>query len=126
MSNPRMTLETIAADAAHLIEPFVAAVIIIVVLLVLKDAMMKMAKGLLFKLTSDFKAGDEVIIDGEHAIIVNIGLLETRFGIFHMNGDEKLKYKWRIVDNSRISFMKIEKIVSDNINIHAKEKDLTS
>ena len=121
MEDPAMTLETFAADAAHLIEPFLTAVIIIVFLLVCRDAMMKMAKGVLFKIKSDFKPGDTVIIDGEHAVIVNIGLLETKFGIHYINGDNKLKYKWRIVDNDRIPFMRIERVISDGIEIPSVE-----
>ena len=110
-------LEQIAADITHLAMPFLTAVIIIVILLLVKDGCMKIAKGVLFRITSNLKEGDSVIIDGEDATIVKMGLFTTTFGIYK-NGGEDVRYLWRLVYNDRIPFTRIEKVIKDKAEIH--------
>jgi len=54
-----------------------------------------------------------VILDGEKALIVRIGLTETVFGVTKSGGEWDGDYVWRYVPNERIPFLKIEKIVFD-------------
>jgi len=53
------------------------------------------------------REGDLVFVDGDAAIVVKIGIRTTVFGLERSNGD----YTWRTVDNCRISYLKIEKVV---------------
>ena len=51
-------------------------------------------QGLKFRFNPAFNEGDEVLLDGEQAIIVKIGLRETVFGCYGSRG-----YTWRYVAN---------------------------
>ena len=65
-----------------------------------------------FKLNPAFNEGDSVILDGNDAIIVKIGLRESVFGIYSDKG-----YTWRYVPNNRIPFLKLEKIVNPDLHL---------
>ena len=54
-------------------------------------------QGLKFRSHPAFNEGDEVLLDGEQAIIVKIGLRETVFGCYGNRG-----YTWRYVANDLI------------------------
>ena len=71
-------------------------------------------KGIAFKLNPQFKEGDKVILDGERALIVKIGMTETVFGITKTGGEWDGDYIWRYVPNDRIPFLKLEKVVFDH------------
>ena len=53
-----------------------------------------------------------MLLDGESAIIVKIGLRETVFGTYGSNG-----YTWRYVANERIQFLKLEKIINKDLHL---------
>ena len=55
-------------------------------------------QGLKFRFNPAFNEGDEVLLDGEQAIIVKIGLRETVFGCYGNRG-----YTWRYVANDLTS-----------------------
>ena len=59
-----------------------------------------------FRINPAFKEGDKVILDGCPALIVKIGYSETVFGVYGKDG-----YTWRYVPNTRIEYLKLEKIV---------------
>jgi len=69
--------------------------------------LMSISKGVAFRTSSKFKEGDHIMIDGDKAIIVKIGLFVSIFGITRSDG-----YNWRYVPNQRLSILKIEKIIS--------------
>lgn len=81
---------------------------------IIKDVLTNVAQGIMFRFSSQFKEGDHVIIDEEDAIIVNIGLRYTKFGIFKENGS----YAWLYLPNDKIKNQKIERV------IHTKEEML--
>ena len=109
-------LTVVSENFTDLLLPFVSVLIMLVFTLWVRDFATKIAKGMAFKMNSDFQEGDKVILDNEQALIVKIGLLQTVFGITKPCGN----YCWRYVPNERIPFLKIEKIIFDNI---AKENE---
>ena len=99
---------------SELITPFIVALLMLVIALWFKDFATKIAKGLAFSLNKSFQEGDKVILDGERALIVKVGLTQTVFGITKSNGEWDGDYVWRYVPNERIPFLKLEKVVFDN------------
>jgi len=101
------TPDAFAAMTADLLMPFVGMLIIVIISLMIKDFATKLSKGLAFSMNKQFREGDHVLLDGERALIVKIGLGQTVFGVNKDTGD----YIWRYVPNERISFLKLEKVV---------------
>jgi len=81
-------------------------IIVLILLFLFKDYTVNIASGLAFKLNKDFNEGDLVLIDDKEAIIVNIGLRQTKFQFKHKN-----KITWKYVYNSRIPWMNISKVI---------------
>ena len=102
---------------SELITPFIVALLMLVIALWFKDFATKIAKGLAFSLNKSFQEGDKVILDGERALIVKVGLTQTVFGITKSNGEWDGDYVWRYVPNERIPYLKLEKVVFDNTSI---------
>ena len=69
-------------------------------------------------MNKQFQEGDKVLIDGERALIVKIGIAQTVFGIQKSHGEFGGDYVWRYVPNERIEFLKIEKIIFDHTPIN--------
>lgn len=107
---------------AEWITPFVSGAVALIISLWLKDTAGKVVKGLSFKYSREFNEGDEVIIDGERALIVKIGFSQTVFGIYRTaKNSNKINHYWRYVPNDRIPYLHIEKIVADNDDIEGNE-----
>ena len=102
-------------ELSELITPFVVALITLVISLWFKDFATKIARGLSFSLNRSFQEGDKVILDGERALIVKVGLIQTVFGITKSNGEWDGDYVWRYVPNERIPYLKLEKVVDEHI-----------
>ena len=102
---------------SELITPFIVALLMLVIALWFKDFATKIARGLSFSLNRSFQEGDKVILDGERALIVKVGLTQTVFGITKSNGEWDGDYVWRYVPNERIPYLKLEKVVFDNTSI---------
>jgi hypothetical protein len=86
--------------------PFMVLVVSTIVVLLLKDAAMKIAKGISFVLKPGFQPGDICYLDGEKATIISIGIRET---IFELKRDDLTT--WRYVDNTKLESVKLEKII---------------
>lgn len=110
MDTEIMNATGVGLQVGELLTPFIIALISLVVTLWFKDYATKIAKGMAFQMNKSFGEGDKVILDGERALIVKIGLTETVFGITKDNGD----YHWRFVPNERIPLLKLEKVIFDN------------
>ena len=80
--------------------------------LALKDYSVLFIKGLKFKLNSQFNEGDKVLLDGEQAMIIKIGMATTVFGVYGKDG-----YTWRYISNNKIESLKLEKIVDKNLHV---------
>ena len=92
--------------------PFISALLVLVITLWFKDFATKIAKGMMFKMNKAFNEGDTVILDGNEALIVKIGLSETVFGVYSDRG-----YTWRYVPNERIPMLKLEKVINKDLHL---------
>ena len=118
MENEIMDVATLENDITLLIMPFVGVLIMVVLTLWFKDYALKIAKGLAFQMNKQFQEGDKVILDGERALIVKIGITETVFGVTKDSGTFEGDYVWRYVPNERIPFLKLEKVIFDTKPVH--------
>ena len=96
--------------SAYYVE-FIGFLLTLIVGLSVRDAATSFVKGAKFRFNPAFKEGDKVILDGNPALIVKIGLSETVFGVYGEEG-----YTWRYVPNTRIEFLKLEKIVDPDLH----------
>lgn len=95
------------AQFAELITPYITMLVGLIISLSAKDFITGFVKGLAFRLNPLFREGDLVIVDGEYAIVMKIGIRNTIFGIDREGGDST----WLSVENQRISYLKIEKVI---------------
>ena len=96
--------------SAYYVE-FIGFLLTLIVGLSIRDAATSFVKGAKFRFNPAFKEGDKVILDGNPALIVKIGLSETVFGVYGEEG-----YTWRYVPTTRIEFLKLEKIVDPDLH----------
>lgn len=85
----------------------------LVVWMLIKDFLAKLAAGITFYASPNWSVGDECMIDGKRAIISSIGLRTTVFQV-RQNGE----VRWRFVPNDKINELTLEKVV----DIHAVEE----
>jgi hypothetical protein len=113
-----------AIEITELILPYIGMILIVIIGFMIKDFATKFSKGLAFSMNKQFQEGDHVLIDGERALIVKIGISQTVFGVTKKGGDLDGDYVWRYVPNERIDYLKLEKIIFDrtplNNNTHIK------
>jgi hypothetical protein len=107
-----------AMDLTELIMPYIGMVVIVVLGFMFKDFVTKLSKGIAFQLNKQFQEGDHVLLDGERALIVKIGMTQTVFGVTKIGGELDGDYIWRYVPNERIEFLKLEKIIFDRTPIN--------
>ena len=113
-------MEQLGLELTDMAMPWIAALVSIIVAVWLKDYATGIAKGLKFKMNPAFNEGDEVLLDGEPAMIVKIGTIETVFGIYSDRG-----YTWRYVPNERIPYIKLEKVINKNLHLDTDEERAT-
>ena len=111
------SLDTLSMEFSDLLLPWVGVLISLVVAIWFKDFATGLAKGLKFKMNPAFQEGHEVLLDGELAMIVKIGMTETVFGIYSDRG-----YTWRYVPNERIPMLKLEKVIKKDLHIDSDEE----
>ncbi len=116
------SMETLSSDLTELILPWVAVLMSAIIAFMLKDFVSSFSKGIKFKFNPQFREGDKVILDGERALIVKIGMTETVFGVTKSSGEFDGDYVWRYVPNERISFLKLEKVIFDITSINNERK----
>lgn len=87
--------------------PWIAIVVSVILVLILKDWAANIAKGIKFYRDPAFMPGHRVILDGEQATIIDIGLTRT---VFQIQRDDQTT--WRYVPNTRIDYLKLEKVLS--------------
>ena len=110
-------LNTLSMDLTGMLLPWIAVLISLVIAIWFKDFATGLAKGLKFKFDPAFNEGEEVILDGELAMIVKIGVRQTVFGVYSSRG-----YTWRYVPNERIPFLKLEKVIKKDLHIDTDEE----
>ena len=82
----------------------------IIISLMIKDFMTNFLKGIAFRMNPLFKEGDLVLVDDEPTLVVKIGIRNTTFGVEKTTGEST----WMSVDNARIPYLKIEKVVRNS------------
>jgi hypothetical protein len=110
-------LDTLSMEFSDLLLPWIGVLISLVVAIWFKDFATGLAKGLKFKMNPAFQEGHEVLLDGELAMIVKIGMTETVFGVYSDRG-----YTWRYVPNERIPMLKLEKVIKKDLHIDSEEE----
>lgn len=111
------SLDTLSMEFSDLLLPWISVLISLIVAIWFKDFATGLAKGLKFKMNPAFQEGHEVLLDGELAMIVKIGMTETVFGIYSDRG-----YTWRYVPNERIPMLKLEKVIKKDLHIDSDEE----
>ena len=104
--------DQLGMDFADMIGPLIAILVSISAAFWFKDFATNFMQGLKFRFNPAWNEGDEVLLEGEQALIVKIGLRETVFGTYGSNG-----YTWRYVPNERIQFLKLEKIINKDLHL---------
>lgn len=100
--------------------PWLTILISIIMAMMIKDWATSLAKGIKFKLSNAFNPGDVVLLDGEEAVIITIGVTKT---VFEKVNDRGIV--WRYVPNERLAFLKLEKVVRSDVhkNGSSEKKD---
>ena len=111
-----------ATEITELILPYIGMVLIVVFGFMFKDFATKLSKGIAFSMNNQFQEGDHVLLDGERALIVKIGMTQSVFGVTKSNGEFDGDYVWRYVPNERIEFLKLEKIIFDHTPLNNTNK----
>jgi hypothetical protein len=106
-----MTPSAEALAITEFIGPWVAILISLMIAFWTKDFVQNLAQGLKFKMNPAFNEGDTVILGGDDAIIVKIGINQTVFGIYSDKG-----YTWRYIQNTRIPLLKLEKVINNEVH----------
>ena len=122
MDDPILSAELAALEITELLLPYIGMVMIVIFGFMLKDFATKMSKGIAFSMNKQFQEGDHVLIDGERALIVKIGLTQTVFGVTKDGGELDGDYVWRYVPNERIDFLVLEKIIFDHTPLNNKDR----
>ena len=104
-------------EVTDFILPWIGILISLVIAIWFKDFATGLAKGLKFKMDPAFNEGDEVLLDGELAMIVKIGARQTVFGVYSDRG-----YTWRYVPNERIPVLKLEKVIKKDLHVDTDEE----
>ena len=110
-------MEQLGLEFTDMMMPWITVLISLIVAVWLKDYATSIAKGLKFKMNPAFNEGDEVLLDGEPAMIVKIGTVETVFGVYSDRG-----YTWRYVPNERIPYIKLEKVINKDLHLDTAEE----
>jgi hypothetical protein len=123
MNIEELTLATGLSITSFLM-PWIAVLVSIIMALLVKDWATSFAKGLKFKMNRDFNPGDIVLLDGEEAVIITIGITKTVFEKVNNRG-----IVWRYVPNERLAYLKLEKVIRKDVHKNGasekKEKLLT-
>ena len=107
--------DQLGVSVTDIIGPWIAILISIVVAFWFKDFAINLMQGLKLKFNPAFNEGDSVVLDGQDAIVVKIGLRESVFDVYSDKG-----YTWRYVPNNRIPYLKLEKIVNSELHLDSK------
>ena len=111
------TANAAAMEITEFLLPYIGMVMIVIIGFMIKDFATKLSKGIAFSMNKQFQEGDKVLIEGERALIVKIGITQSVFGISKSNGEFDGDYVWRYVPNEKIENLKIEKIIFDRLPI---------
>ncbi len=101
-----------ALKLTQLLVPWIAILLSIMIAFWLKDFAQNFLVGFKFRMSRAFNEGDKVLLEGNDAIVVKIGIRDTVFGVYSDKG-----YTWRYVPNVRIPYLKLEKIINSELHL---------
>jgi small-conductance mechanosensitive channel len=101
-----------ALKLTELLVPWIAILFSIMIAFWLKDFAQNFLVGFKFRMSRAFNEGDKVLLEGNDAIVVKIGIRDTVFGVYSDKG-----YTWRYVPNVRIPYLKLEKIINAELHL---------
>ncbi len=101
-----------ALKLTQLLVPWIAILLSIMIAFWLKDFAQNFLVGFKFRMSRAFNEGDKVLLEGNDAIVVKIGIRDTVFGVYSDKG-----YTWRYVPNVRIPYLKLEKIINAELHL---------
>lgn len=96
---------------------FIGFALSVLIIMWVKDAINSFMEGMKFRTNKYFKEGDKVLLDGQQAMIINIGWRQSVFGVYGKAG-----YTWRFIPNKRIEYLKLEKIVDPDLHPDTAEE----
>ena len=85
------SINDLSLDITNFIMPWIAILVSLIVAFWLKDFVSQFLTGLKFKWDPAFNEGDNVLLEGEDAMIVKIGVRQTVFGVYSDRG-----YTWKV------------------------------
>jgi len=106
------SINDLSLDITNFIMPWIAILVSLIVAFWLKDFVTQFMTGLRFKFEPAFNEGDNVLLEGEDAMIVKIGARQTAFAVYSDRG-----YTWRYISNSKIYSLKLEKVIKKDLHI---------
>lgn len=102
-----MGMETeLATNIANDVMPWAVLIVAGVVGLWVKEFVSDLVASIKWKMKPGFEPGDAVYLDDEPAVIISIGYRETIFEMVNERGRI-----WRHVENTRIPYVKLERII---------------
>ena len=104
-------------DMTSYLAPWAAILLSLIIAAWSKNFVDAFVKGATFKMNAVFNEGDKVILDGNDALIVKIGLRESIFGVYSDKG-----FTWRYVPNERIPFLKLEKVINKDLHLDTEQE----
>lgn len=99
-------MEKEAETIVQFLTPYLVLLLAGILGLWMKDLIGDLVAGIRWKMKPGFEPGDQVFLDGEKAIIVSIGITQTIFQIDNGRGTV-----WRYVPNTRVHYLRLERIV---------------
>ena len=106
-----------ALKLTELLVPWIAILFSIMIAFWLKDFAQNFLVGFKFRMSRAFNEGDKVLLDGNDAIVVKIGIRDTVFGVYSDKG-----YTWRYVPNIKIPNLKLEKIINPELHLDTENE----
>jgi hypothetical protein len=113
--NPEIT--EFSTNMTEYLAPWGAILLSLIIAAWIKNFVDAFVKGATFKMNAAFNEGDKVILDGNDALIVKIGLRESIFGVYSDKG-----FTWRYVPNERIPFLKLEKVINKDLHLDTEQE----
>ena len=106
------SINDLSLDITNFIMPWIAILVSLMVAFWFKDFVGQFMTGMKFKMDPGFNEGDNVLLEGEDAMIVKIGARQTVFGVYSNRG-----YTWRYISNDKIYSLKLEKVIKKDLHI---------
>tara|TARA_S200002703_G_C3792996_1_gene244778 strand:+ start:1604 stop:1996 length:393 start_codon:yes stop_codon:yes gene_type:complete len=104
-----MTIKTVETLVEHLIGEYGLVICILITILIFKKGIEKLVSSLFMFWGSDYDEDDIVWLDGRPARIARIGFFKTTFFIYEVNDGKIIGGSKLVVQNERLSMLKIEK-----------------